>query len=72
MMLENVLVDEIGLKDGPTAVVNSTLYEFGKPRWVSLHEGREGQALGPITLLPDKGTNLSNSHPSISGNDSYR
>jgi hypothetical protein len=55
MMLENVLVDDIGLKDGPVAVLNSTLYEFSEPRWISLHPGREGHALGPITVLPDKG-----------------
>ena len=53
MKLENVLVEDVTLKDGE-AVLNSKLYEFAGPRWISLHSGKEGQALGPVTLLKDK------------------
>jgi len=56
MEVLNLLVDDIVL-DGAslTGVLNSTLYEFQEPRWLSFHSEREGEKLGPMTLLKDEG-----------------
>ncbi len=50
MEISNLIVQDI-VMDGGEPYTQSTLYEFGKKRWISLNRGRQGRKLGPATLL---------------------
>ncbi len=54
MQIDHLLVDEIAIDSASlVGVVKSTLYDFRQPRWVSVHQAREGHPIGPITLLKE-------------------
>ena len=45
-----ILIEEIRVDNG-VGSINSTLYQFDHPEWISVHLGRPGQQIGPITIL---------------------
>ena len=52
MQVNNVLVEDISIDTQKrVGVLNSTLYEFRDPKWVSVYWERSGKKLGPITVL---------------------
>ncbi len=52
MQVDNLLVDEISVNArSQTGAARSTLYHFARPTWISTHQGRSGQQIGPVTLL---------------------
>jgi hypothetical protein len=52
MLVERVFVDEIlASTTSDSAAVRSAVFEFGERRWVSFHRDREGQPVGPLTVL---------------------
>lgn len=56
MQAQNLLVEEIRLDNASLkGVINSTLYEFHEPEWVSYHSEREGKRIRPLTILKEEG-----------------
>jgi len=56
MLAQNLLVDELVVDHSSLiGTVNSTLYEFSKPQWISYHDNHEGKKIGPMTILKEEG-----------------
>jgi len=52
MEVSAVLVDDVTYAaDSSSAAVESVLYDFEAPRWVSVHQERGGLSFGPLTLV---------------------
>lgn len=61
MQINNLLVEDISLDEtSEHGLLNSTLYEFRDPKWVSVHWERQGRKLGPVTVIEefDKDINI--------------
>ncbi len=52
MQVQHLLIDNLEINSSSlSGVVNSVMYDFDKPEWISPHQDRKGVKLGPMTLL---------------------
>lgn len=57
MQIDHLLVDEILIDSASLhGLAKSTLYEFRQRQWVSVHPGRMGHPLGPVTMISENPT----------------